>query len=104
MCPAALSENEAKLQPLKQLHVQQREAEGSMCHHTDELLALYNNFVRCPRLLSLRCVSHSILIRADYGHERQDGRDRCGVKEEGGLDMDTGLRVLNPHVSLLSAA
>ena len=44
MC-ADLPEAQAKLQPLKQIHIQQVEDQGELAAQIDALLVTYNNFV-----------------------------------------------------------
>ena len=40
-----MSESQAALQPLKQIHIQQVEDQGELAAQIDGLLATYNNFV-----------------------------------------------------------
>jgi len=40
-----VADSQAKLQPLKQIHIQQLEDQGELAAQVDALLATYNNFV-----------------------------------------------------------
>lgn len=42
---AGVADSQAKLQPLKQIHIQQLEDQGELAAQVDALLATYNNFV-----------------------------------------------------------